>query len=172
MLQPLPNWFYGLVPGNLWPDRPREFYSYTLNLIPLAAGATISTDVVFSKKTDSIIFGASMIRTDVTGASIFSPASGTFIRATCQMSNSAANELYTQDGVPLENLFSSWGPNLRGHGPVNAGAKLPAFWPVPIIVPRGGALTLKLTDLAATASHFRFTFFGGLLYEQREREVA
>lgn len=172
MLRPLPNWFYGLLPPDLWPDRPREFYSYTLNIIPLAAGATISTDVVFSKKTDSIIFGGAMIRTPATGDTLFNPRSGVFSRAVAQLSNSAANELYTDGQVPLENLFAVWGPILPGHGFVNAGAKLPAFWPLPIYVPKGGALTLRITDLAAAASHFRFTFWGGLLYQLDQREAA
>lgn len=172
MLRPLPNWFYGLLPENLWPDRPREFYSYTLNIIPLAAGATANVDVVFSKKTDSIIFGGAVIRTPFTGDTIFNPRSGTFVRATVQMSNSASNELFTEAGVPIENLFASWGPVLPGHGFVNAGAKLPAFWPIPITVPKGGALSLRITDLAATASHFRFTFWGGLVYQLDQREVA
>src|SRR5712671_243376 len=76
MLRPLPNWFHGLLPGSLWPDRPREFYAYTLNLIPLAAGATVTTDVVFSKKTDTIIFGGMLLRTTTTGDTFFSPRPG------------------------------------------------------------------------------------------------
>jgi len=179
MLRPLPNWFYGLLPESLWPDRPREFYNYTLNIIPLAAGATAVVDVVFSKKTDTLIFGGAMIRTSTDGVSIFNPRSGGAIRALIQMSNSASNELFTDRsdpanglGVPMENLFASWGPILPGHGFVNAGAKLPAFWPIPIYVPKGGALSLKISDLAATASHFRFTFWGGLIYQLDQREVA
>lgn len=173
MLRPLPNWFHGLLPGSLWPDRPREFYAYTLNLIPLAAGATITTDVVFSKKTDSLIFGGAAIRTDTTGSSIFNPRSGTYVRAQIQLSNSAASELYTDGQVPFENLFSSWANPIMGSaGFVNAGAKLPALWPQPIYVQKGGALSLLITDQAATASHFRFTFWGCLLYQQNEVEVA
>ncbi len=179
MLRPLPNWYYGLLPENLWPDRPREFYSYTLNVIPLAAGATINADVVFSKKTDSLIFGGAVIRTTPAGDSIFNPRSGTFVRALVQLSNSASNELFTDRsdpfnglGVPIENLFAAWGPIMPGHGFVNAGARLPVFWPIPIYVPKGGALSLKLSDLAATASHFRFTFWGGLIYQLDQREVA
>lgn len=172
MLRPLPNWFHGLLPESLWPDRPREFYAYTLNLIPLAASATITTDVVFSKKTDSLIFGGTAIRTTPDGITLFNPLAGSAVRALIQLSNSAAAELYTEVQVPFENLFSSWGPRMGPAGFVNAGAKLPAYWPQPIFVRRGGALSMLITDQANTASHWRFTFWGCLLYEQSERVVA
>lgn len=172
MLRPLPNWFHGLLPGSLWPDRPREFYAYTLNVIPLVAGATLTTDVVFSKKTDTIIFGGMLLRTTVTGDTFFSPRSGTYVRAQIQLSNSAAAELYTDGQIPAENLFGCWGPIMGPAGFANAGAKLPALWPQPIYVRKGGALSMLMTDQAATASHFRVTFWGCLLYGQSEREAA
>lgn len=169
MLQMLPNWFYGLLPGDLWPDRPREFYAYTVSVIPLAAGATnVPFSVVFSKKTDSIIFGGHVIRTSVDGATMFNPRGGVSSRALVQLSNAAGNEVYTDGAVPLENLFSVWGPIVGKGGFSNTPAKLPNYWPIPIVVRKGGELTLALSDLAATASHFRFTFYGALVYQQRE----
>lgn len=169
MLQMLPNWFYGLLPGDLWPDRPREFYAYTLNLIPLAAGAVnVPFGVVFSKKTDSIIFGGHVIRTTTDGVTLFNPRSGVSSQALCQLSNSAGNEVYTDGAVPLENLFSVWGPIVGKAGFANIPAKQPNYWPLPIVVRKGGELTLALSDLNATNSHFRFTFYGALVYQQRE----
>lgn len=169
MLQMLPNWFYGMLPADLWPDRPREFYCYTLSLVPLTAGATNQTfGVVFSKKTDTVIFGGSVIRTPTDGLTLFNPRAGVFSRATVQLSNSAGNEVYTDGNVPLENIFGVWGPLLPGAGFVGIPAKLPVVWPIPIVVRKGGELTMRLTDLAATASWFRFTFYGALIYQQRE----
>src|SRR5712671_243374 len=94
------------------------------------------------------------------------------VRAQIQLSNSAAAELYTDGQIPAENLFGCWGPIMGPAGFANAGAKLPALWPQPIYVRKGGALSMLITDQAATASHFRVTFWGCLLYGQSEREAA
>jgi hypothetical protein len=169
MLRMLPNWFYGMLPADLWPDQPREFYCYTLSLIPLTAGAQ-SFSLVFSKKTDTLIFGGHVIRTESTAPfNLINPRSGVSSRALVQLSNAAGNEVYTDGNVPLENIFSVWGPIMGDAGFVNVPAKLPCVWPLPITVRKGGELTMRLTDLAPGAdSWFRFTFYGALVYQQRE----
>lgn len=175
----LPNWFYGLLPDDLWPDNPREFYNYTLNAIPLLGNGQINTDVVFSKKTDSIIFGASALVTDTTGATSQVPSAGVWSRKLVQLSNSGSGEIYTDPtagtpaapGVPFENVFGVWG-SVPGGGINSPGMRLPCYWPMPIIVRRGGALSMKITDLSGANHHLRITFHGALIYKKTLAEVA
>lgn len=174
-MQMLPNWYHGFLPSDLWPDRPREFYISELDVIPLAATPTITIrEVVFSKRTDVIVFGGAAIMTGDTGVGLFNPRSGTNSQCLAHMYNAAGNEVYTpldatgQPTVPLENLFSMWGWHVGGQF-VNMGAKQPAYWTQPIVVRKGGALTLNLRSLSATANHLRLGFWIGLMYDERER---
>lgn len=170
MLQMLPNWYYGFLPADLWPNQPREFYAYTTSIIPLAAGATNQViSLVFSKKTDSLIFGGHVIRTTTDGVTLFGPRSNAASQASVQLRNDAAGEVYTDGNVPLENLFSMYGPAVMGSsGVISEPCKLPCYWPLPITIRKGGELTMRLTDLNATQSWFRFTFYGALIYQERE----
>ncbi len=177
-MQTLPNWFHGFLPQGLWPNRPREYYMCSLDLLPVGAGATVAKEVVFSKKTDVIVFGGTLLRTDTAGAAIFSPRSGTFVRYLCHLFNAAGGEQYTPldiDGtpvVPAENLFATWNAQVGNAGFVNMPAKLPVYWPQPIVIEKGGALTLVLEDIAATASHVRIAFWAGLFYRRSEGMAA
>jgi hypothetical protein len=178
MLQMLPNWYFGFLPESLWPNRPREFYIVSLDLLPVPAGATVTKEVVFSKKTDVVVFGGSLLRTTAAGDSSFNPRSGTFVRYLCHMFNSSADETYTPldiDGtpvVPAENLFSTWNGPVGNAGFVNMMAKQNVFWPQPIVILKGGALSLTLEDMAATASHVRVSFMAGLFYKREEAVAA
>lgn len=174
-MQMLPNWYYGFLPSDLWPDRPREFFITELDLIPLTAGVVTPREVVFSKRTDVIVFGGCAIITTADDVSLFNPRSGTCSQCLVSMYNAAGNEVYTPldatglPVVPLEHLFSMWGWHIGGQF-VNAGAKQPAYWTQPVIVRKGGALTLGLRNVGAGNNHLRLGFWIGLMYEQRDRE--
>lgn len=172
-MQMLPNWYHGFLPSDLWPDRPREFFITELDVIPLAASVVTPREIVFSKRTDVIVFGGCVIITDTAGAVLNNPRSGVFSRCLVSMYNAAGNEVYTPldntglPVVPLEHLFAMWGWHVGGQF-VNMGAKQPAYWTQPVVVRKGGALTLNLLDLSGTVRHLRLGFWIGLMYEQRE----
>lgn len=177
----LPNWYHGFLPADLWPDRPREFYISELDMIPLqgAAGGQIVREVVFSKRTDVIVFGGAAIITDTTGVTLSNPIGGTFSQVFAHLFNSAGNEVYTELSAsgqaqrPLEHLFSMWGDRLGDAGFVNMGAKQPIYWTQPIVVRKGGSLSLLLRDNnAGGARHLRLAFWIGLMYEEREGHAA
>lgn len=174
----LPNWFYGFLPQGLWPNRPREYYMCSLDVLPIPAGTTVTREVVFSKKTDVVVFGGTLLRTTVAGDSIFNPRSGTFVRYLIHMFNAAANEQYTPldvDGtpvVPAENLFATWNAQVGNAGFIGRPAQLPVYWPQPIVIEKGGALTLVIEDMAATSSHVRIAFWTGLFYKRAEAVAA
>lgn len=172
-MQMLPNWYYGFLPSDLWPDRPREFFITELDIIPLPASVVTDREVVFSKRTDVIVFGGAAIVTTTDGVTLFNPRGGTYARIAVHMYNAAGNELYTelnaqgQPVVPIEHLFSVWGWHVGGQF-VNIGGKSPTYWSQPIVVRKGGALTLSMLDLAAAARWVRIGFWIGLMYDKRE----
>lgn len=191
MLPLLPNWFYAQLPRGWWP-RPREFYCYQLNVIPFstAFGAIFQKEIVFSKRSDAIVFGGHGLITTVPAVGIqmsdVTPASGASVGLAVSLSNPSAQIQYTPaivisptggqvGGVPWESLFSQWG--YAGFGSVqNNPAQLPCFWPIPITVQKGGSLLISFTSIRNPLPSnlwVRLTFWCCLLYDEAEiREAA
>lgn len=166
----LPDWMYGFCPPEWWPDRPREIFFFGVNLLPLAAGASDTVEVVFDKKRDVLVWGGTALVGNTTGTLIDCPVSGTFTSILCRLRNPAGNRLYS-DGtvipappanvpgfVPLENLFSVW----------QFLALRPAYWPIPIPIAKGGSLMMDLINMNGGANKdVRFTFWTSIMYEER-----
>lgn len=168
----LPDWLYGLVPPDWWPNRPRETFFAAVNTLPVGAGLTVSTEVVFPKKVDTLVFGGIMHVVTTNEVTILCPLSGPFSQKLVRLFNPAANILYTQSFnrstpdvgfVPAENLFAVW--QKPGDRPV--------YWPIPIPVERGGSLQMDIQNLnGAQAHNVRVTFLCGLMYDESQREAA
>lgn len=191
MMPLLPNWFYAQLPRGWWPDRPREFYCYQMNVIPFstAFGSVFSKEIVFSKRSDALVFGAQGLATVVPAfgfnPSVVNPISGASVALAVDLSNPSAHEQYTQPivissvggsvgGVPWESIFSQWGQV----GPIqvnSAPARTPGLWPIPIAVKKGGSLLLSLTSIRnplALNMWLRLTFWACLLYDSAEIKEA
>lgn len=171
MLQYLPDWFYGQVPPDWWPDRPRGVWSAVINVDTTAwTGTNINLEMIFDKSHDVLVYGGCALIADATGVSIFCPAAGTSSQCLVRLTNPAAAMKYSDGNVipadvnqrgfvPVESLFSAW---------QHLGRR-PAFWPIPIAVPRGGSLLIELQNLNAPgAKTARLAFYSAIIYEQSE----
>lgn len=168
----LPDWYYGLVPPGWWPDRPREAYFNSINILPIAANQTVTAELTFPKKVDSLVFGAVAFVTTVNDQTIICPLSGPCTQKTVRMKNPAGNITYSETFtgsvrdtgfVPFENLF----------GVYQRPGDRPVFWPVPIPVVRGGSLQMDIVNLNNAQDHnVRITFYCALMYEIGQTEEA
>lgn len=170
MLQLLPNWLYGFVPPDWWPDKPREMYFYTLVIGPIQPFADVQTfNQVFSTQAETLVFGGSALVTTNTNDVIHAPLSGSFARFAARLRNPAGNITYSGGTVgavggalpgfvPFESLFSPW----------QHCAKRAALWPIPIPVPKAGALLLDLQNFHNTVVRVRITYACANLYPERE----
>lgn len=172
MLQYLPDWFYGQVPPDWWPDRPREPFVGVINIDQTVwTGVQTTLEMIFDKRRDVLVYGACGLITDTTGLSTFSPPAGTSSQVLCQLSNPAAGKFFsdgntipaqpadnTPDGfVPFENVFSAW----------QFVGKRPVFWPIPIAIPKGGSLLTTLFNLNAPGGkQARLAFWAALIYDE------
>lgn len=168
-MQLMPDWLYGFVPPEWWPDRPREPMFWGVNLLPILGGENTSIEMVFDKRRDVLVWGGCCLVTNTDGITINAPVSGTFSTILIRLHNPAAAIRFS-DGtvvgtgnvpgfVPLESLFSSWQFN----------ALRSIFWPMPIPIPKGGSLMMDLINMNGAANkHLRFTFWTSLMYEDRE----
>ncbi len=168
-MQLMPDWLYGFVPPEWWPDRPREPMFFGVSLLPLAATGFESVEMVFDKRRDVLVWGGCVLVTNADGITINAPVSGTFSTILARLKNPAGNVIFTggtvvgagnEPGfVPLESLFSGWQFN----------ALRATYWPIPIPIPKGGSLLMDLINMNLAATKFvRFTFWTSLMYEERE----
>lgn len=170
MRQLLPDWFKHLVPPGWMPDRAREFYIYTQNIIPIPAGAGLNTtkELVLSKKYDVLVFAASGLVTDVTGTFISSPIGGVWSQALVKLGNPAGNEIYMLDFVPFETVFGNWtGMPAWGGAILDTSGSSPNLFPVPIVVKKGGSLQLLVQNLNGVAARWmRLSFWCALMFDE------
>lgn len=154
----LPNWYYGLLPADVWPRPPRDFYGYALNFLNFGpaggVGTVIRKTAVFSRRVEALVFGGTALVTLTTDDVIFEPATGTWDQCLIQLSNPAGNELYTGvpgsgGEVPLNTVLATADGGVGGG--LSSGKSQPGgfagLWPVPIRVGRGGAITVQLRSL-------------------------
>ncbi len=155
----LPDWFYGFVPPSWWPGRPRDFFTYTLNVLPLGANLQVTRSVVFSKRVNALVFGGTALVTTTTDDVIVQPAAAVPPDKLVRLANPAGDSVFTSHPVPLESLFG-----VNGYGtPVGPRAyqgRQAALWPIPIAVMRGAELQVILVNLNTAAAHnVRITFY-------------
>jgi len=158
----LPDWLYGFVPPSWWPARPRYFLGYTLNILPAPQNATVTRSVVFSKRLHSLVFGARAFVTNTTDDAIVMPATGTPPTKMVMLSSPASNQVYTSAPVPIESLCGTNGYG-TGVGPRAFQGAQPAYWPVPIAVPKGSDLQVILVNTGTGAHNVRITFYVAVL---------
>lgn len=168
MRQMLPDWFVHLVPPGWMPDRAREFYVFTQNVLPIPAAGTITKELVLSKKYDVLVFAATGLVTDTTGTNIADPNGGIWSQKLVKLVNPAGNEIYMLDSVPFETVFSTWtGFAPLGGGLVQSPAMMPNLFPVPISVHKGGSLQMLVQNLNGAAAHWlRLSFWCALLFDE------
>ena len=171
-MQYLPDWLYGFVPPDWWPNRPRETFFTSISALPVNAGTTVTTEIVFPKRVDALVFGGTLLVTTTNEVTVLCPLSGLWSEKLIRLRNPAGNIVYTQSFnrstpdtgfVPAENLFAVW----------QSPAQRPVFWPMPIPVPRGGSLQMDVQDVGGVQNHnCRFTLYCALMYDESQREAA
>lgn len=187
MLPIMPDWLYGFVNPDWWPDRPREFFIVQVNVLPLAANASpfvlvagnpspsSRREIVFSKKADALVFGCQALVTTTNNLTIFEPLAATVSQTLVRVSDPSASIVYTDSFngntrdtgfVPMENFFSCYKAKP---------AQRPAFWPMPIHVKKGASLRFEFINTnPATAHNMRLSFWCALIEAQApvaERQV-
>jgi hypothetical protein len=168
----LPDWLYGWCPPSWWPNRPRDFYSYTLNVLPVNANNEVIRSVVFSKRFHSLVFGGTALVTDLSDANIVQPTGGTPPLKLVRLANPAGNETFTggQQGgyVPIENVFGveGYGNNV---GPRAYTGSQAAIWPIPIAMARGSELQVGVINMNLGGNqNVRITFYVALIEPKRK----
>lgn len=170
MLQLLPNWYFGLVPQDLWPDAPCEFFCFQHNLLPLLANRSNTTELPISKKTDALVFGASGLVTDPATGIVVQPRSGVSSQKLITLANPAGAELFTSDAVPWENIVGCYSGMGTAGGVIDSPAQAPVIWPMPITIRKGGSFLVTIQNLNNAADHnIRLTFYGALVYKQHTK---
>lgn len=141
-ITPALNPFFGLLPPKLW-KAPKDFFMYSANFLPLAAGATQTTDIAIESDSDFLIVAG--VRTITDGATdLVFQAAGPF--TVVVFDNGSGRNLQNQ-AQHIENMFGT--------------AELPAYWPFPKFVPRASTLSTTLQNLDATnAFNIRIAYFG------------
>jgi hypothetical protein len=165
----LPDWLYGFVPPSWWPSQPRDFFGYTLNILPIAASGTVTRSVVFSKRLHSLVFGGIAFVTTTADDAIVQPAGGTPPDKLVTLASPAGQEVFSSGPVPIENLFGGFGYG-TGAGPRAYQGHQAGFWPIPIPVQRGGDLQVIVVNLnTAQAHNVRITFYVAVLAATRRK---
>lgn len=178
----VPNWYYALVPPGWWPERPREFFVYTLNVVPLPAAATpfgsdaqrvnTTQEVVFSKRADTLVIGGCALVTTTNGFTVIEGAEeGTGSQILAKLYDPATDSVYTvtsavvtpggvaSDERGARNLGFVALENLLAAGKGQPGQR-PAIWPIPIAVRRGASLVMQFVNLnGGAARHLRISFW-------------
>jgi hypothetical protein len=150
--QYIPDFLYGFVPPSWWPDKPRDYFTRTLNLLPLLAGGVEISSVLFSKTLHTLVFAgiATVMSTDdLTELWPLGQPINNSSRKLVLLETPAARTRHSSHAVPLDNMFGS--------------AAKPALWPIPLPVQRGAALQVTVSDLEATARNIRLTFVCGVI---------
>lgn len=151
----LPDWLYAMVPRSLWPESPRDYYTYSLNVLPILAGQTLTSNVSFNKRLDTLVFGAIGLPTTLNDQTIVTPLGGTSVGVFVRLSDPANQLTFSSDPVPWENVFG------------DAGA--PMIWPIPIHVQPGAMLQMTLQSFLAVNINLRISFHVALVDRKRRK---
>jgi hypothetical protein len=139
-LLPPVNPFLGLLPRQFW-SRVKDFFVYSVELLPLNASATGAAGVTISNEADFLIMAG--VRR-VTSSDNLTDVS--FYPAVVTIRDSAGVEIMDK-AVHIENLFGT--------------AQLPAIWPYPKLIPAGRTLTTTVQSLdTANNRNVRISYLG------------
>ena len=128
-----------LPPSQWW--TVKDFYGYSANFLPLAAGATETQNISIQADTDFIIMYATAIVTAVDNTTPLA-----FAPALIELRDASTGATMTQLPVHLEALF--------GDG------SFPGIFAVPKFVRANGAIAVTLQNLEAFNRNYRINLFG------------
>jgi hypothetical protein len=129
------------LPDNL-KGRDKDFFVYTTEFLPLAAGATTTNAINTQADSDFLVLAGvrTVFNTDNTTLVASPPALVT-------ISDAGAGRSFMDRAVHLENLFGT--------------AQLPAFWPYPKFWSGGSSIAVTLQNLdGANGRNYRLSFLG------------
>jgi len=124
-------------------DRQRDFFVYTAEFLPLAAGATTPFETAI--QADSDFLAVAGVRNILTTAA--PPVAVADSLQTCQLIDTGSGRTLSDRAVPLDNWFGT--------------AQLPTYWPQPKLFRASSTITLTITNLDGTnAFSIRVAYLG------------
>jgi len=141
--------FLGGLPRELL-DRQRDFFVYTADFLPLAAGATTPFETAIQADSDFLCIAG--VRQVLTTAA--PPVGVPVSLQTVQLIDTGSGRTLSDRAVPLDNWFGT--------------GQLPMYWPSPKLFRASSTITTTLTNLdAATAFTIRISFLGFKIFGYR-----
>ncbi|MGH7166468.1 MAG: hypothetical protein ACREIS_13195 [Nitrospiraceae bacterium] len=133
--------FYGWLPRSLW-RKVKDFFVYSSDFIPLAAGGTATQDIAVQADSDFVIIAGVRVYTTTGDVAI----AGDFFPALVTIRDSGSGRQLMDRPVHAQNLFGT--------------AQLPAYWPFPKLIRASSTVSTTLQNLEATARNIRISYWG------------
>lgn len=143
-----PGGMYAALMPNWVRERAKDFFVYSGDFLPLAAGATASVDIAIQNDSDFLVVaGVGNVTTDAAP-----PVDVPVPQLTVRLLDSGS-------GRQLQNRVQHWA-NLFGT------AQLPGYWPYPKYVDRASVVNIQVTNLdAAAAFNVRASLWGFKVFD-------
>ena len=133
--------FFGLLPQELW-SRTKDFFTYSADFLPLAAGGTLTVDISIQADSDFAIVAGVRVVTDVANTAFIDP-----VPQTVTILDASSGRQFQDRAVHIDNLFGT--------------AQLPALWPMTKLIRANSTLSTTLINLdGANARNTRISYLG------------
>lgn len=122
-------------------QRARDFFLVTAEILPLAASGSGADTISINDDADFLIVAGTGVVTSVDNATFLAN-----VPILVELKDSGSGRDMMDAPVHWNNIFGT--------------AQYPAIWPYPKLIRRASSLTVKCTNLEATARNVRVTFHG------------
>lgn len=130
--------------------RAKDFFTFTLDYLPLAASATQTATFAVDSDSDFMLCAlAGLANVNATPATQVP-----FVHALVTLADTGSGRLFQSSAVHFNNLFGS--------------GQFPGYLPYPKLIPRASAVRCTLQNLVATAIEVRLTFSGFKVFPMKE----
>lgn len=141
--------FFGLLPRKLL-RRLKDFFVYTAEFLPLAAGGTATVNTAIQADSDFLIVAVTRVVTDI--------ANTTFLANVPQLvtiTDAGSGRNLMDRAVHMDNLIGT--------------AQLPSYWPYPKLIRASGTLNTTVQNLdGANARNVRISYLGFKVFGESE----
>lgn len=142
--------FFGLLPRPLL-RRVKDFFVYTAEFLPLAAGGTATVNTAIQADSDFLIVLVTRVVTDTLNTT-FSANVPMLVNVT----DAGSGRNLMDRAVHMDNLFGT--------------AQLPSYWPYPKLIRASGTLNTTVQNLdGGNAYNVRMSYLGFKVFGEQER---
>lgn len=120
--------FFGLLPPELW-KRVKDFFVYSVDFLPLAAGAVQAADIAIQADSDYLIVAGVRTVTDTANTTLVAGPVPQLVTIT----DTGSGRNLQNQAAHIDNLFGT--------------GQLPSYWPFPKLIPAASTLSTTLQNL-------------------------